>query len=110
MVVTSQPACGGQKKGGSKRATYAGTPPADGVLIATTPGWELYRRPAKSVAPWNALKLVTTSNRPCKGNFWLAHNGLRFAWQKDASSLAENEPEIYAWAHSVCVERFRAQP
>jgi len=106
-IALVQPAvAAAEKKKGQKRQMYSGSPPEDGVLIARTPGWELYHRPGKSTPPWQSLKLVTTGQRPCKGNFWITHNGQRLAVQTDASTLEKNEPEIYEWVHAVCVERF----
>ena len=106
-ALVQQAGAAAEKPKRKERLTYTGSPPSDGFLIAATPGWELYHRPGKAAAPWVALKLITTGERPCKGNFWLSHNGMRYAVQNDAATLARNEPEIYEWAHAVCVERFR---
>lgn len=90
-----------------KRQTFAGNPPADGLLFAVNLGWELYsHRSGKTYAPWHAVKLITTGSRACKGNFWLTHNGERFARSKDAGILHECEPAVFEWAHLACVERF----
>jgi hypothetical protein len=85
--------------------TWTGNAPQDGELIASTPGWELYLLPVKSSHPWKNLKLISTGKRKSRANFLVGHDGHRFADATDSRNLAEFEPEIYEWAHSVCVER-----
>lgn len=99
------------KSKSGRAPTWTGNAPQDGELIASTPGWELYLLPVKSSHSWKNLKLISTSKIKSKANFRLGHNGQRFAGQgfdgpSDGKTLIESHPEIYEWAHSVCVERF----
>ena len=79
---------------------FYGDQPKDGVLIATTPGWELYRR--KQSDGWQNMKLIATGRRKGKANYHLAHNGDRLARNTDSEALLEHEPDLYAWVDQQC--------
>lgn len=77
---------------------YRGKQPESGVLLAECDGWRLYERPTDGC--WRDLKLVVVG-KSVKGNFWLAHNGERFAANKDDKVLAEYYPAVRGWVESV---------
>jgi hypothetical protein len=70
-------------------------------LIAEQPGWQLFER--HSSDEWRSFKLV---GPPCrrKRNWWLGHNGERFARNHDTGHLAEHLPVILDWVASAIAE------
>jgi hypothetical protein len=84
------------------------------TLLAGQPGWALYENHRHSANGWRSLKLVKlpASSRPTrpKHNWWLGHNGKRFASKFDMLHLAEHHSEILDWVHSVCATAHVTSP
>jgi hypothetical protein len=83
---------------------------ADMRLIAEQPGWQLYENHRCSTNEWRSLKLVklpasSRSTRP-KHNWWLGHNGGRFALKSDTLHLDKHHPKILEWVHAACKAAF----
>lgn len=80
-----------------------GNPPATGRLLARLDDWSLFDRMVGG-PEWRNLKLVR-SPAGAKGNWWLAHNGVRFAENRDHGFLATHYPEVLGWVADVLAGR-----
>lgn len=65
----------------------------------------LWLRPTASGAEWKSLKLEFDVRRhgkvPARKNFWLGHDGTRWARNTDAAYLALHHPAVMAWAEAA---------
>lgn len=74
------------------------------MILAESDGWSLAYR--YSVHGWHSLKLThpvgfKAGGRIHKRNWWLAWNGLAFAYSRDASLLRQWHPDVEAWLRST---------
>jgi hypothetical protein len=75
---------------------YKGNPPAEGVVLASYEGWDLYE--TQQNGKWLNFKLVHAKPIEHKANYWLGFGVNGTAPRTPEWKKLATRPELHAWA------------